>query len=1115
MLPYPRPEDFDAEEPEIAERDALRGRQEIGDLEGCAQLVALLDSDQPPVLRDGANALYNLSLLGANADSLLTLGGLPKLCVGLEHPDAAVRAAMAGVLMNVCATSTKCRSELIVTGLLPQLLRAIAIAHAAAPAPAPAGVEAAAGGGTDDEAAAYGELEVRRNALGALNNLLLSNDAASQLREEGGIETLTTLLRDAGGSEARLEDAASSLLRSLQEDVKAGEAFVACGGMPVLVHSVQSPNEELQIRVCGLIFESCEQVPSARQTLHELKAVPAVLPLLTSSAEEVQEAAARAIEKLSRMPACAVAVRRSDGIPLLIDLMTSLDEGVQLAAVSAVMNVANSDPKAAAAIRDAEGLKPLVAFLTSANVAIQVAACTALLGCSKNEANKTILRELGTIDLLLKMLPFTNTRDAQAAAVATLSFLTLNEDEARVLLRLQGGMKKLQALLYANDPMLQAHSAEVFAHCAPNKDSRIAMRLADCLAPLVALLSSPHAAARLASAGALMQATQATRTNQVKCRELGSIAPLLRLLEPPEEGPPDREAQRRGVWTLSNIACEPTAAKQLRQSPSGFNPLIILVAGGDPILQRPAAACLFNATANDLGAPVAIESVAGLPALIDALGYAETNEHEEIVASSAGVLLNCAAHRGMANTLMSTRPDAIDRLFRCVSTNGYVPQVGNAIGAVMNVTAESESAVAQLLHEPEKTELLFQVLPALREEANVMCHIAGTIANLCIGSDGRDMLVAAAGGAGVRLLVETLESSEDDAQSCACCVALLNACHQHLPSREALLDCGGVQALVTALASDNIDVKAAAAGALLNCSATAGCAEAVRDAAAEFERSDGSKSVTPGFELLVRALHADQPLLRARAAGVLFNCAAFGPDTRMAMLEAGVVKSLADALVGPKPANGQPVSPAADYLGVPRGCPKELGYRIQANLIGAVLNSALNPTCKAELLKNGVMAPLVEAVKSADATVQSQASTAIAYLSDKAEPRPGSPISSMTSMEDPAAVTKTKLRFHETSRGSGGSGGSGAAGSSADGAGAPKPAVDDSDDTPGARSKALLGLMPRAKVSATHDSKSKAARFVQERPETYGRRLTTCVEPENMEEDYVEVPSPLPSPTDM
>ena len=109
-------------------------------------------------------------------------------------------------------------------------------------------------------------------------------------------------------------------------------------------------------------------------------------------------------------------------------------------------------------------------------------------------------------------------------------------------------------------------------------------------------------------------------------------------------------------------------------------------------------------------------------------------------------------------------------------------------------------------------------------------------------------------------------------------------------------------------------------------------------------------------------------------------------------------------------------------------------------------------------------------------------------------------------MEDPAAITKTKLRFHQDPKE-----GAGGAGPSSAGGEAPKP-VDESDDTPGARSKAAIGLMPKAKVSATHDSRSKAARFVQERPETYGRRLTTCVEPENMEDPYEEVPSPLPSP---
>ena len=44
-----------------------------------------------------------------------------------------------------------------------------------------------------------------------------------------------------------------------------------------------------------------------------------------------------------------------------------------------------------------------------------------------------------------------------------------------------------------------------------------------------------------------------------------------------------------------------------------------LIGGGDPILQRPAAACLYNGTANDLGAPTAIEATGGLAALSAAL----------------------------------------------------------------------------------------------------------------------------------------------------------------------------------------------------------------------------------------------------------------------------------------------------------------------------------------------------------------------------------------------------------------------------------------------------------------------------------------------------------------
>lgn len=203
------------------------------------------------------------------------------------------------------------------------------------------------------------------------------------------------------------------------------------------------------------------------------------------------------------------------------------------------------------------------------------------------------------------------------------------------------------------------------------------------------------------------------------------------------------------------------------------------------------------------------------------------------------------------------------------------------------------------------------------------------------------------------------------------------------------------------------------------------------------------------------------------------------------MHEAGVLKGVVHAL-------------AHDQLGAPKGAKPDITYRIQANLIGTVLNAALNPTCKGAMLAAGVMSSMVEALTSPDETVQSTASTAIAYLSDKAELRPGSPSSTLTSIEDPAALTKTKLRFHDASK-----------------AGAGPSGAEEPDDVPGARTKAGIGLMPKAKVSATHDSHTKASRFVQEHPETYGRRLTVCFEPESMEDPYEEVPSPLPSPRDM
>ena len=118
----------------------------------------------------------------------------------------------------------------------------------------------------------------------------------------------------------------------------------------------------------------------------------------------------------------------------------------------------------------------------------------------------------------------------------------------------------------------------------------------------------------------------------------------------------------------------------------------------------------------------------------------------------------------------------------------------------------------------------------------------------------------------------------------------------------------------------------------------------------------------------------------------------------------------------------------------------------------------------------------------------------MAYVNDKSELRPGSPNSTLHSVEDPARLTHTKMRFHE----------SGGVSSSA--------ALDAIDDAPGARTKAQFGTMPRTKVSATHDSATKGPRFVQEDAVKYTRFVPECIEPDNIEEEYEEIASPLPSP---
>ena len=1114
-------EEYNAEEPEAAEADAALGRREVADLGGATKLVELiLNSELPPVLCGAAAALFNLALEPANVAALIELGALPRLIALLGHPDLEVQAAMAGVLMNCAGRSEAARAQMAAAGCLATLLAMVARTAA------PAADGAAVGSGPASE--------VLARALGALANLLLDAATAAQLRgwsPEGeaplapvaeeeraatdlppvaataGVAVLLSLLGAPADNEALLEDAAACLDRVAKADADAPAELQAAGALAKIVPLLDNPNEELELRLCALVATVCKKDPTgaARTELHSLGAASKLVELLRSSAEEVQEAAAAAIEQLSQHAPAARVIRKEEGLPLLVDLMASTDLDAQHAAMAAIMNVCTHDPKAAAAIREAEGLRPLVHFLSSAAPLTRAAAAVAVEKCAANEANKELLRELGAIEPLLQMLSGAPGVDVLSSALGALCSMCHGQDEARQLVRLQGGLRRVLPLLYDKHDRVASLAAQFFYEVSPNAEVKVAMRLSDALRPLIALLSSPVADTRLAAAGALMYATQNEATNQLKCRELGAIVPLLSLLEAPNEGPPDRECQRRAAWALSNVVSDPPASRALCAAPTGLSPLVELMRLPDADMQRPAAAAIFNATANDPAAPAALAAAGGLDIFVVLLRYAANDENPDVVAWSAGTLLNCAAGRGadFAAELLAISPPPVAALVGCLAPDVtdekyddaqvalYELQRANAAGALMNLVAVSDGVTAKLL-ECNGVKALADALAASREDALGACFAAGALANVLLmaPSAAADAIVAVGGA---KPMVEALEAPPPpegapnsplpaDAQRAAC-VALLNACAVGGRLRDELLEAGAVDALVGCLLGGATDVQAAAAGALVNACTAEDCANALRDAASEEEVGEKLVAVG-GLDVAARRLLAPEPLVRARAAGVLFNAAAFGPDNRQALLDGGGLSALVASLAD---CEARAAKAAADGA-----APAEHSEKMRANLLGAVVNLALNPGCRAELRAQGAMPHLLSALASSDAAVLANASTAIAYMADKSEYRPGAPLSPLHSTTSSAAVSMRKQRYHTEPTGAA--------------------AEDEPDDAPGARSKAAFGTLPAAKLSATHDSSSKGPRTGSEPAEAFTRRNELCVKPAYSEEAYDELPSPLPSP---
>eukprot|EP00965_Chrysotila_dentata_P237989 6202226-Pleurochrysis_carterae.AAC.1 len=158
-----------------AEAEAAAARRRVAALDGCRPLVGLLDASDAPVLLGAGSALFNLAIERENADALLRLGALPKLQALISHDVTDVAAAMAGVLMNCCASSPGCRDALDQQDLLGTLLPLSRNSF-----------DAKDSGGS--------QFELLLRLIGLLNNLLLHAKSARAMRDAKGIDHVVEAL---------------------------------------------------------------------------------------------------------------------------------------------------------------------------------------------------------------------------------------------------------------------------------------------------------------------------------------------------------------------------------------------------------------------------------------------------------------------------------------------------------------------------------------------------------------------------------------------------------------------------------------------------------------------------------------------------------------------------------------------------------------------------------------------------------------------------------------------------------------------------------------------------------------------------------------------------------
>lgn len=918
----------------------------------CGQLVLVLTHGTDDEQRLAVGLLHHLSTEPQNLLYISESGVVPALakCLG-DCPDDSVAERLAGLLQKLALepTTTRLVVESNCVAPLVSLLAVKGQRSAAITLHKLAAVQAThmqfINAGAIQEMHKFiadENSKLRPYAAGILQHLASNSVARPMLAAEGSVAQLLPLLRC---EELPLQEPAAGVLQFLAADVTSAAAVVEAGAVEPVVRAL-SAGSPLTQRLCASTCLSLARGSFEwKQLLVEAGAARPLLALLADDAlvesGSVIVVAAAAVQSLAAAPELGSLLREAGAIRPFVALLDSSAKDLSDIAAGALQNLAVDEANQQAVVREG-GIPPTVARLARNGPVGAESSLVLLLALAANSRYRPAIVDAGAVSVLLPFLSADDTTAMRAAtvlrelatepagartvaetgAVAPLVALLGAGDIVRdrivtaalwhvasvsgygVFVVDAGGVPHLIAMLSSEDETLQEVVAGTLLNLARDDESVKALLVtAGAIPPLVHLLSSAAELVRCASVSALYSFS-AVPESRGAIVDAGGVKPLVELLS-------DRvvAVQEEAAWILHNMAFDDDLHKAAIFAAGGIEPTVALLISESTAAKRSAAGILQNlATSTRLRS--AIGTAGGIAPLVGLLA-----SRDETLQDAAVSALQALAVENSKNKL-------------AVHAGGGLPGLVKLLSSSRHLAQEKSSLALQCLAEAT------QLQDAIREAGAIVPLVrlltagtqlvqesaAGALRNLASTSKLNRLAVVEAGG--IALFVSLLSADDKESREHAC-ASLQSLASDSEQNKVAIAQLGGIQALVVLLSEGSADVQANAAGALQSLTTVpenqvmfveaGGLPVFVsllrRGATVAQERAAGVlQNLTShvekrwdvvkagGLAALIDVMEEGSPRARAHAAGALRNLAFDDDDGIVAIVEAGGLELLVKLL---------------------------------------------------------------------------------------------------------------------------------------------------------------------------------------------------------------------------